>query len=144
ETQPPARDRADQALFLAAVVQGAAGRGDPGGEGRFGGDAAGPDRVQQGVPGYDTVTIADPGVDEIENLRLDRDGRPGPRQLAAVRIKDKILEFKRQNRLSSSGLGQISMSPRCKISAASTPGDRAVSTLRAIDQSKETIMSATT
>src|SRR5262249_49084119 len=51
---------------------------------------------------------------------------------------------KRQNRLSSSGLGQISMSPRCKISAASTPGDRAVSTLRAIDQSKETIMSATT
>ena len=92
-----AGDGADQALLLAGVVQGAAGCIDAARERRFRHDAAVPDRVEQIVARHHALAIAHQKIDEIEHLRLDRDQRVRPAQLAPLRIEHEILKPKRQS-----------------------------------------------
>ena len=72
ETKPLAGQGADQALAFTVIADGAACRVDPGGEGGFGNDPAGPHRVQHVVPADNAAAVANEVFEKIEHLRLHR------------------------------------------------------------------------
>ncbi len=53
--------------------------------------------IEQIVLGDHTLAVADQVVDEVEDLRLDRDQRARSAQLAAVRIEHEVFELKEQS-----------------------------------------------
>ena len=92
EAESLARQRADEALVLAAVADGGPGRVDAGREHQFRDDPATPDSREQIILGRDTLAVADQIFEEIEHLRFKRNQAGPTAQLAPIRVEDKILE----------------------------------------------------
>ena len=92
--KPLRGDRADQGLPLAAVADRLARGVDAAGERRFGDDAAVPDRGDEIVLADHAVAVFDQEDQQIEDLRLQRNQRAVPPQLAAIGVKCMICKEK--------------------------------------------------
>src|SRR5258708_38166019 len=86
EAEALARDGADQLLLLAAVADRLARGVDAAGQRRIRHDPAAPDRRDEIILADDALAILHQVDQEIEHLRLDRDPRAAPVQLAPGRI----------------------------------------------------------
>ena len=62
----------------------------------FGHDSSVPDHIEQIVLADDALVFAQQIVDQVEDLRLDRDQRIRASKLAAVGIEREILKMERQ------------------------------------------------
>jgi hypothetical protein len=96
EAHALACDGPDQPLLAPAVVQRTPRSIDATRERRFRHDPAVPDGIDQVIACNHPIAIAHEIMNQIEHLRLDRDERSAPAQLAAFGIKQKFLELKRQ------------------------------------------------
>ena len=92
-----ARNGADQPLLTAAVAESAARRVDAARHCRVGNDPSVPDRIEQIVLADDALAFAHQIVDQVEDLRFDRDQRIRAPKLAAVGIEREILKMERQS-----------------------------------------------
>ena len=90
EAEALARDGADQLLVLAAVAYGLARGVDATGQGRIRHDPPAPDRGDEIVLADDAVAALQQVQQQVEDLRLDRDGLGAATQLAPVGIKHMI------------------------------------------------------
>src|SRR5258708_37948812 len=87
EAEALARDGADQLLVLAAVADRLARGVDAAGQRRIRDDPAAPDRSDEIVLADDAIAILHQVDQQVEDLRLDGDGRRAAAQLAPVGIK---------------------------------------------------------
>jgi hypothetical protein len=92
ETNALARQRADQLLRLAAISDRRACRIDTCSQGRFRDNAPAPNRGDQIVLADDPVAVTDQVFQEVEHLRLYRDGSTVAAQLALINVEDKIIK----------------------------------------------------
>ena len=82
----------DEALFLARITDGASSGIQAGRERRFGDDTPLPDGLDQVVLADDMLPVADQVVQQVEDLRRDRDQFSAATKLAAVSVESAILE----------------------------------------------------
>ena len=90
EAQALARDGADQLLVLAAVADRLARGVDAAGQRRIRHDPAAPDRSNQIVLADDAVAVLHQVNQQIEHLRLDRNGLGAAAQFAPIDVKRMI------------------------------------------------------
>src|SRR5207247_2274593 len=96
EADALARNRADEALLLAAVADRLARRVDSAGERRVRDDASAPHPRDEVVLADHAVAVLQEINQEVEDLRLQRHQRVGPPQLPAVYVKYLIRKEKLQ------------------------------------------------
>src|SRR5258707_14385670 len=92
ETKPPAHDGPDQALLLAAVVQGLTRRVDAACERRFRYDAAVPYHLEKVVPVHNPVPVPYQIEQQVKDLWFDRNERAVATKLAAVTVQGLVFE----------------------------------------------------
>ena len=88
-----ARQGADQPLLFAIVADRGACRIDPAAQGRFRHDAPAPDRGHQIVAADHALARTDQELQEIEDLRLDRNEPIAAAQLATAGVEDEVIEI---------------------------------------------------
>src|SRR5262249_42531482 len=94
EADAPARDGADQLLLLAVVAHRLARGVDTACESRVRNDPTTPNRAYEIVPADDPIAVLHKVNEQIEYLRLDRDGRRAAAKLAPRNIKYMIRKEK--------------------------------------------------